>query len=80
MMWHMYEVIFNFFKFQIEFGDIKTVESSPIGGATVSTLSQTNMAQQLSTITERFYPRKYREMSEEGQRYFIYLCYRSKII
>ncbi|XP_069117939.1 pleckstrin homology domain-containing family H member 1-like isoform X2 [Argopecten irradians] len=52
---------------QIEFGDVKlSTESSQVGGAAPP--YQPNLAQQLTTVLDRFYPRKYSHATEEEQR------------
>ena len=53
--------------YQVEYGDIRTPsESSQSSGST--TQYQSHVAQQISTVLDRFYPKKYAETSDEEQR------------
>ena len=57
-------LITKVYLFQVEYGDLKLSSSDYSDGA----IYQANIAQQVSTVLDRFYPKKFTHVSDDEQR------------
>ena len=58
----------NYYLLQVEYGDLK-LSSDYSEGA----IGQASVAQQVSTVLDRFYPKKFTSISDEDQRLVLYV-------